>query len=680
MVAQTPATSATSLRALNRLITPTQEAKRTAIARPRELPKGIDSGVDQLVGIYRRRGCVLTELLREAERIDALSLVYHPLSDRRLREKLDEFRAEFRRRDREDPNRVRHAFAAIREAAERRVGLRPFLVQLAGAAALHRGYLAEMATGEGKTLTAGVAAILFGWTRLPTHVITVNDYLAQRDAEWMRPLYAFCGVTVGSITGAMEPPDRRAAYERDVSYCTGKEVVADFLRDRLRLGRFQNAARRQIRFLFQPLAADRIGLVMRGIHTAIVDEADSVMIDEAVTPVIISSSHENDALREACRIAAGIADQLERGVDYETNHRYREVELHDRGEKRLETLCAGLPGLWRGPSRRLELVKQALTAKELFHEGKQYVIQEGKVVIVDEFTGRIMPQRTWREGLHQAIEAKEGIEVTDPSETLARVSFQRFYRFYRKLSGMTGTALEAATEFWHIYRLPVVSIPTNRPCIRDQRPDRIYADQDAKWAAAVEEIQRIHAEGRPILVGTRSVTASETLSERLRALGLEHRVLNAVRHREEAQIVAEAGQHGHITIATNMAGRGTDILLGRGVVELGGLHVLATERHESRRIDRQLFGRAARQGDPGSAQALVGIDDELVRRFAPNPMRRQLDATMAANPAFGVRMAAGVFGYAQRAAQRLAVRQRRNVLKTDTWMEESLAFAGEEHE
>jgi preprotein translocase subunit SecA len=343
----------------------------------------------------------------------------------------------------------------------------------------------------------------------------------------------------------------------------------------------------------------------------------------------------------------------------------------------LENLTKGLGGVWTGPRRREELVNQALTARHFYLRDQQYVIQDGEVVIVDEFTGRLMPDRTWRDGLHQAVEAKERLEVNPPKDTFARLSFQRFFRLYRRLAGMTGTAAEARGEFWQIYNRPVVVVPTHRPCRREQRPDRVFATETDKWDAIVAEISRLHETGRPILVGTRSVGASEQLSERLTAVGLDHQVLNAVRHAEEAQITAEAGQPGRITVATNMAGRGTDIKLGRGVAELGGLHVLATERHESARIDRQLYGRSARQGDPGSAQAMVSLDDELIVRHAPI-----LAATVRARHGRGggeitSRTTRWLFDKAQARARRLALRQRKAVLRTDDWLDEYLGFAGE---
>ncbi|MBW2623243.1 MAG: prepilin peptidase, partial [Deltaproteobacteria bacterium] len=453
-----------------------------------------------------------------------------------------------------------------------------------------------------------------------------------------------------------------------------------FLRDRLILGAFHHLSRRLLRQILQPELRELEGVVLKGLDTVIVDEADSVLIYEAVTPLIISQAQENKPLVEASMLAHGIVASLEPEIDYTVDKKYREISLTKEGFDKIEDQSQRLPGIWQGPARREELIRQSLTAREFYKLDKQYVIQDDKVTIVDEFTGRLMPNRTWRHGLHQAVEAKEGLKVNDPSETLARLSFQRFFRFFRKLSGMTGTAKEAAAELWHIYKLPVITIPTNRPCIRKMLPDSIFASDTEKWQAVVEEIDKWHQTGRPLLVGTRSVTASEKLAAMLFEKGVEFNLLNAVRHQEEAQVVAAAGELNRITIATNMAGRGTDIKLGRGVAEMGGLHVIATERHESGRIDRQLFGRCARQGDPGSAQAFMCVDDELIQRFVPAPMRNRLAPILNRRAPGAKLLAEAALSQAQRAAQRLAFRQRKNVLKMDTWLEEALSFSGPESE
>ena len=658
------------------MITPTAQYRRTGFRHAGPLPKGLDAAVNRALGVYQRRTGTLGSLRRQADLVDAQHSNFGDLTDHNLNLRLLEYRDRFRRGGRELESAVVPALAAIREAAFRKTGLRPFPVQLMGALAVHRGALAEMATGEGKTLTASLAAILWGWTQRPCHVVTVNDYLVQRDAEWFGPLYRFCGVRVGFVTGAMGPEDRRRNYDCDVTYATSKEVVADFLRDSLRLGALRDPTRRLIRHLLRPQSRDTTsGPVMRGLYHAIVDEADSVLIDEAVTPLIISSMQKNEALREAVETAHSLAAPLARGTDYTVDLRYREVALTEAGEATVAAQCARLPGLWRGPLRRFELIRQALVAREFFLLGKQYIVDGQKVVIVDEFTGRQMPQRTWRAGLHQAIEAKECLPISDPTDTLARISFQRYFRLYHKISGMTGTGREAANELWHIYGLPVVTIPPNRPCIRQHHPDRILANEEAKWTAVVEEIARVHATGRPILVGTRNVAASELLAARLEVKGLECHVLNAVRHAEEATVVAGAGQPSRITIATNMAGRGTDIKLGHGVAEIGGLHVLATERHESGRVDRQLFGRAARQGDPGSAQAIVSLEDELLRRHLPRRWLSFLSRVATSGNTAGT-AAHLAFTLAQRNAQNTAFKMRQGVLRTDDWLDEGLSFTG----
>jgi preprotein translocase subunit SecA len=634
---------------------------------------GLDAMVNGFIGGYRRRGKALESLQIDAAAIEAEASQWSALSDHELQVRLLEFRAVFRRGGQRAETQLLSALAAIREAADRKLGLRPFPVQLMGALALHRGFLAEMATGEGKTLTASLAAILAGWSGRPCHVVTVNDYLVQRDAEWLEPLYHFCGVRVGFVAFWMGQPERAKNYGCDVTYVTSKELLADFLRDRLIVGKVASPTRRLIRQMLAPQAAE--GLVLRGLHIAIVDEADSVLIDEAVTPLIIASPHKNETLCEAARLAHEIVEDLRPGEDYRSNARYKEIDLTERGVSKMVERAARLPGLWQGHDRRLELVVQALVAREFFLRDKQYIVEGDKVVIVDEFTGRPMPQRTWREGMHQAIEAKEGLTVSDPTETVARLSFQRFFSCFYKLSGMTGTAREAAGEFWQSYGLPVISIPHNRPCVLQHWPDKIFPDENSKWLAVADEIARVHATGRPLLVGTRSVFASEHLAAMLARRGMEAKVLNATRLADESAIVALAGERGRITIATNMAGRGTDIKLGQGVAELGGLHVIATERHESGRVDRQLFGRGGRQGDPGSAQAFVSVEDELIRRHLPASARKALVAAVRGAVPARERIANSAFRLAQHRAQKLAYKQRQDILKTDLFLDEALSFA-----
>jgi preprotein translocase subunit SecA len=514
-----------------------------------ELPKGLDAMWDAAGGMIRKLQPLRQRFLNMAKRVLSLESQYKDVSDGKLREQARQFREIFLR-GRETRDMLFRAFALVREVAHRQRGEKPYLVQVAGALALDAGAITEMATGEGKTLTATLPATINGWRGRGCHVITVNDYLAKRDAEAMSAIYGFCGLRTAHIEGKMHAPDRRNAYQADITYCTNKEVCADFLRDRLSLGPTRGLPMALLTKITQGAGAGTDRLVMRGLQYALIDEADSVLIDEAVTPLIISGNAPNEEQVEAFTQAADVAARFVPGEHYRVNQRYREVDLTGAGKRLLDELAEPLGGLWAGRRRREELLVQALTARELFVLDKQYIVQEGKVVIVDEFTGRLMPDRTWRDGLHQAIEAKERLEVNPPKDTFARISFQRFFRLYKKLSGMTGTGAEAWREFWQIYHLPVVLIPTNRPCIRKHLPDRVFATQDAKWAAMVQEIGRLHKAGRPVLVGTRSVQASEHLSRLLVAEGLEHQVLNAVRHAEEAQIVAGAGQPGRVTVAT----------------------------------------------------------------------------------------------------------------------------------
>ncbi len=651
------------------------EYRPCQVRRVKEPPTGLDGLLDAAIGRYSRRFGILLKLRREAESIDERHEDWKFLSDQALQKHLLEFRERFRRSRRDTGAALPDALAAIREAAQRVTGMRPFVVQLIGALALNRGSLAEMATGEGKTLTAALAAIVAGWTRQPCHIVTVNDYLAKRDAEWLGPLYEFCGVSVGYVISNMEAEDRARGYAKDVTYTTSKEVVADFLRDRLRLGEHQHPTRRLLRRHLAPYRKNE-GLVMRGLHTAIIDEADSVLIDEAVTPLIISSATANNQLHQVYKEVWKIVNRLKRDEDYGVDLRYKEVVLLPPGRQKVESQVHLLPERWRGSSRPVELVEQALNAREFFKPGKQYVVQQKKVVIVDEFTGRMMPMRKWRHGLHQAIEAKEGVPLSPVDQTMARLSFQRYFRLYRKLSGMTGTAQEAAREFWHTYHLPVIRIPTNRPVIRRQLSDRMLPGMVAKVDAIVADVAATHRAGRPVLVGTRDVVTSQTLAKLLHAEGYRINLLNALNDRQEARIIAQAGQPGAITIATNMAGRGTDIQLGEGVPEMGGLHVIATERHEARRIDRQLFGRSGRQGDPGSSEAYVSCEDELLQRFAPKWALSLFSWSLGRKLPGSWTIGLLTSWYVQKKAQRVASLSRKSVIKMDTWLDDAVSFSG----
>lgn len=640
--------------------------------------RGLDMAWHRASGVVRRVATRSERFLAEASDACEQSKEYKQLSDQRLREELAEMRVLTRRTSLTRSQRVQ-AMAMLREASLRTLGLEPFQVQIAGALAMHRGCAVEMATGEGKTLTAALAAALAGWRGRGVHVVTVNDYLAARDAEWMKPLYAFAGISVDSIVQDLPPQNRRQAYLCDITYTTSKEVAADYLRDRLAMSRagrsttLAGALAEGVAFPHRVPAVER--LVMRGLAEAIVDEADSLLIDEAVTPLIIAGDGNDAGRNQVFLEAADLAGSLAEGPDYTVDRKYREVRFTDMGRKRLAEIARNASSVFAGVRRREELVLQALNARCLHDLGKHYVIQEGKVMIVDEFTGRLMPDRTWRDGFHQAVEAKERIAVTSAKETLQSISFQRFFGMYKKLSGMSGTLKEVRSELWRVYHLPVTIIPRNKPLRRVTMPLQMFATSESRWKAVVESIKSMHAIGRPVLIGTRSVAASEYLSSLLTNENLSHRVLNAVRHKEEAEVISHAGTRGAITIATNMAGRGTDIKLAAGVEELGGLHVIGTELHEAERVDRQLAGRAGRQGEAGSSQFFCSLEDELLDRFAFSEAKWAKRAHPNRDAALpGVSSIVGRI--AQYRAEALARQRRTDVLRSDESVSEALGFAG----
>ena len=525
-------------------------------------------------------------------RVNAFEPQIQALTDEGLRAKTDEFRK--RLADGQMLEDVLpEAFAVVRETGKRVLKMRHFDAQIVGGVVLHEGRIAEMATGEGKTLVATLPVYLNALTGKGVHVVTVNDYLARRDREWMGPLYEFLGLTIGVIQHSASPQDRQQAYASDITYGTNNEFGFDYLRDNM-------VTRAQSR-------------VQRPLNYAIVDEVDSILIDEARTPLIISgpSDESTDKYRTIDRIIPG----MKKDDDYQIEEKTRTVALTAAGIKKAEG-ALNVDNLY--DPAHVELVhhvNQALRAHTLFKKDVDYVVKDGEVLIVDEFTGRLMPGRRYSDGLHQALEAKEGVKVEEENQTLATVTFQNYFRMYKKLAGMTGTAATEAQEFHEIYKLGVVVIPPNRPLRRTNHSDVIYRTEREKFDAVVREIAECHKKGQPVLVGTVSIEKSEKLSGELRRAGVLHNVLNAKYHEQEAEIIKQAGQHSAVTIATNMAGRGTDIVLGAGVTELGGLHVIGTERHEARRIDNQLRGRSGRQGDPGSSRFYLALEDDLMRIF-----------------------------------------------------------------
>ena len=536
----------------------------------------------------------LRSLRPKLKKCNALEPQMKALTDEEIPAKLAEYRDQVQNGGRSLDDVLPEVIALVRDASSRVMGMRHYDVQLVGGMVLHAGKIAEMKTGEGKTLVATLPVVLNALSGKGVHVVTVNDYLARRDAEWMGRLYNFLGLSVGVIVQGLTDEERKAAYACDITYGTNNEFGFDYLRDNMKFYAEQ--------------------LVQRGHNFAIVDEVDSILIDEARTPLIISGA--SDESTELYQAMDAVVRQLKAEEDYTIDEKSKTAMLTDAGVAKCEKIL-GIENLFDPASIAYQHhILQSLKAHHCFKRDVDYIVSdEGKVVIVDEFTGRLMPGRRFSDGLHQALEAKEGVKVEAENQTLASITFQNYFRMYDKLAGMTGTAQTEAVEFDQIYHLETITIPTNKPMIRKDLPDLIFRTQREKYHAIIESIKELYKTGQPVLVGTISIETSELLSSMLKKEGVPHSVLNAKHHAEEAAIVAQAGQKGHVTIATNMAGRGTDIVLGEGVKELGGLHILGTERHESRRIDNQLRGRAGRQGDPGSSRFYLSLEDNLMRIF-----------------------------------------------------------------
>jgi preprotein translocase subunit SecA len=585
-----------------------------------------------------------------------------------------------------DPDAGARAIAVVREVARRRVGLLAHPPQVLAAWKLLCGRLVELDTGEGKTLSAALTACLAALAGVPTHVITVNDYLAQRDAHTMGPLFAFFGLSVGVIHSKLDHNRRAAEYSRSLTYCTNKDLVFDYLRDRVNARGAHSLAQLSVRQL-HGLVRGGEPLRLRGLHFAIVDEADSILIDEGRTPLILSAARDKGRDVAAYQSLLDVAAQLEADTDYRMLGALQIPELTDSGRERLEEIALKVgavkspespadPALafWHVPWVRDHYIVQALRALHVLQRDHHYVVQEGKVVIVDEFTGRLLPDRSWEQGLHQMIEVKEGCHVTGVNRTLARLTYQAFFARYLRLAGMSGTLREVARETAVVYRVRTDRVEPNKPMRRSEWPTLLTATQDAKHQAVVEEVARCLARGQPVLVGTRSVEASKSVSVALAAAKIVHRVLNALQTADEADLIARAGKPRAVTVATNMAGRGTDIPVDPALIEHGGLHVILTEWHESARIDRQLFGRCARQGDPGSCRAIVSLDDEIIQRHGGGVARWVAGRwPVGAPPQWAVRM---LRNRVQAMAERVNGAQRRATMQQDRLMQIQLAFSG----
>ncbi len=628
-----------------------------------------------------RSGWETARLMRQVQAMLALDPALRALDEDALTQRIAAARDGLRRQG-FSRDAVGLAFALVREVARRELGKSHYPVQLLGGLVMLSGRLAEMQTGEGKTLTALLPVCTAALAGAPAHVITVNDYLAARDAEVMGPVYRRFGLDVGVVQEQQPPGERSAAWRCAVVYTTNKDLVFDYLRDRLGGGRGTGGPAALHSAVVPLLDGGRStgggARRLRGLYFALVDEADSVLVDEARTPLILSAERHDAEDQAAWERSLQAAAALQPGEDYRVLAKERAVELTSAGEDHIDELLQGAPGLLAARRGRQSLLRQALTALNLYRLDQHYIVREGKIVIVDENTGRVMPDRSWERGLHQMIELKEGLETSARRDTLARITYQRFFRRYLRLAGMTGTAMEVAGELRAVYALDVVRVPTHRPVQRRNLGLRIFRDPQARWEAVAARAAEVAAAGRAVLIGTRSVAASDAVSAALQRLGLEHALLNARQDGEEADVIALAGAPRRIPVAPNMAGRGTDILLDPGVHAAGGLHVILTEFHESARIDRQLFGRAGRQGDPGSYEALAALDDEIFRAFGGG-LWRMLRALMPTGPGcLPAPAARALRRLAQSRAESHFSAVRRRTVEDDRKLDRRLAFGGRE--
>lgn len=635
---------------------------RPQLERRPDVPHALDRLLNAAkAGIVAHLGRGKRRYAAQAHAVLALVADADRLSDQALREAADALGPALRSQGLA-PGLVARSFALVHSATARHLGIRHHREQLMGGLALLEGRLVEMATGEGKTVTAVLAAATMALARVPVHVITVNDYLAERDAAELEAVYQALGLSVGVVLHDHDATTRRRAYSASVTYVANKELGFDYLRDYLSRTRSEREKRRRS-------GGPSDGqTVLKGLGYAIIDEADSALIDEARTPLIIARTGGEPGLDYAA--ALRIAHDLTSGEHYQVDHGRRSTELADSGRTFLADRADAMPGLWRHRRAREEIVEQALAAQHLYQRDRHYILRDDKVEIVDEYTGRVAEGRRWERGLHQLIEAKEGLMPTARDRTAARITYQSLFRRYVRLAGMSGTAAEHATEFVSVYGLEVVRIPTHRPVQRKCLGRALHRTAMARWDAVAKAASREAALGRPVLIGTRSVAASEAVAAALAGHGLPHTVLNARQDRDEANIVARAGQEGRITVATNMAGRGTDIRLGAGIAARGGLHVILTEFHESPRIDRQLIGRCARQGEPGSWEAIVSLEDELFHSFVPR-LRHALSGLPRGLALAGLRRVAQTMAEAQHG------RDRRSLLAVERTSRRKLALVGE---
>lgn len=609
------------------------------------------------------------------KRVNRHELGVSQLSDEELKEYIGQLKIKLVQYGLHD-RLIYQAFAAIREAAHRVLSLRHFDVQLLGGWVMINGMIAEMETGQGKTLTATLPACTAALAGIPVHIMTANDYLAERDEQILRPLYEWLGISSASVVDGMEMEPRIQAYKCSIVHSTSQQIAFDYLRDRMAMG--DDIGNMQIQFKqIQYQQQQRPSpFLLRGLCFTIIDEADSLLIDEAKTPLIISKSRQSEEQNQIYYDALYLAALLKKKSDFTINEQHQEITLTEVGKSKLDQHSESLGPYWQRRRQREAMTVSALRSTYLFHRDKHYLVRDDKVEIIDPLTGRSMPDRSWEHGLHQLVEAKEGCEITGERDPLAKISYQKFFKRYLRLAGMSGTVADVADELNSVYGLQVKTIPTHKPTSRIMSPERVYKNAEQKWRAFIERVTTLHQQGRPILIGTRTVADSEIVSALLTEHNLKHQVLNARQDKKEAEIIAVAGQLNSITVATNMAGRGTDISLGEGVEALGGLHVINTERNDARRIDRQLYGRCARQGDPGSAEAFLSLEDENIVDYYPAIFLRALALLGRKNKPLPNWLAKIIQTRPQKRIEHNDARLRHYLMKQDKQQAKMLSFTG----
>jgi len=635
--------------------------------------KSLDQRINRFLFTRPQRSQVSKRFPSLLAEINEKGQAFAALGQTELEQKATAYRQQLRQQGLSD-HQVAEGFALVRELAHRILGLRLHDCQLQGGWFMLNGMVAEMETGEGKTVTATLPVTLMALAGFPAHVITVNDYLAKRDAETLRPLYQAFGLSVGVVISTTTTQEKQLAYRCDITHCTNKTLVFDYLRDRMTQENRNSSLRFDVEKLYRRDGGCHQQLLLRGLCFALLDEADSILVDEARTPLVISGQGDNCQEEIFYRQAHKLALQLQPEDDFQIEQ--DKIALSDAGETKLAQRGDELGGVWCGARRRRESVSLALRALHTLCRDQHYIVEDDKVVIIDEYTGRPMPDRFWGRGLQQLVEIKEGCTVTGHRETLARISYQRFFRRYHRLAGMTGTAHEISAELSDVYALPVLRVPSHKPSQRRFEGTTVCLSQEQKWHQVIERINQLHQLGRPLLIGTRTVEDSEKLSKQLEEQGVDHKLLNARQNEEEAEVIAAAGHYGRITIATNMAGRGTDIVVDDVALEAGGLHVMLTEAHAASRIDRQLYGRCARQGAPGSVEAIMALDDD-VPTAAKNVLIRVLQQFPSIlNTFVGQWLARIAISSAQKKMEQMHFKMRSKMRLLDKQTDEALAFSG----